>query len=199
MHKPCESIFWQCRVRCCAGCFGSVFYSRSNLHSVWKSSYAATFIVFQEVAQYIPCVTVIPWKGPWDGEDKVYFPPNIRIFRHEYGRVRRGELRLEEWATMKKQLFEETIMHSAACHEWQTARNAKRAEELQHTRSRRKSVIYDKLRALGWGDEIDRLEKEGNSLLSTHRVVLQAKDLTEKAWIRIQPQLVKLLEEIRHE
>ncbi|KAJ4497625.1 hypothetical protein C8R41DRAFT_865395 [Lentinula lateritia] len=171
------------------------FYSRSNLHSVWKRSYASTFIVFKAAAEYIPCVKVAPWKGPWNGEDKVFFPPNVRTLRHKYRQVRKGEMGQEEWVAQQKQLYEEITEHTAACSGWQKVNNDKRAEELQITRSKRKSLIYNKLQALGWGDEIDRLDAEGSTLLSTHKSVRQAKDLTDKAWTGIQPQLVKLLEE----
>ncbi|KAJ3900514.1 hypothetical protein F5879DRAFT_412417 [Lentinula edodes] len=195
MRRPCETVIWQCRVRCCNRCFDSTFYSRSNLHSVWKRSYASTFIVFKAAAEYIPCVKVAPWKGPWNGEDKVFFPPNVRTLRHKYRLVRKGEMGQEEWVAQQKQLYEEIMEHTAACSDWQKANNDKRAEELQITRSKRKSLIYNKLQALGWGDEIDRLDAEGSTLLSTHKFVRQAKDLTDKAWTGIQPQLVKLLEE----
>ncbi|KAJ3722695.1 hypothetical protein DFJ43DRAFT_1042093 [Lentinula guzmanii] len=172
-------------------------YSRSNLHSVWKRSYASTFIVFKEIAQYIPYVNVVPWKGPWDGEDKVYFPPNVRSLRHEYRRVRKGEMELEDWVMQKKKAYEEIMKHTAACSDWQISSKNKRSEELKHARSRRKIAIYDKLRALGWGNEVDKLEAEGSSLLSAHRAVRQTKDLTDKAWNNMRPQLIKLLEDQR--
>ncbi|KAJ3993840.1 hypothetical protein F5050DRAFT_1842552 [Lentinula boryana] len=172
-------------------------YSRSNLHSVWKRSYASTFIVFKEIAQYIPYVNVVPWKGPWDGEDKVYFPPNVRSLRHEYRRVRKGEMELEDWVMQKKKAYEEIMKHTAACSDWQISSKNKRSEELKDARSRRKIAIYDKLRALGWANEIDRLEAEGSSLLSAHRAVRQTKDLTDKAWNKMRPQLIKLLEDQR--
>ncbi|KAJ3784353.1 hypothetical protein GGU10DRAFT_30471 [Lentinula aff. detonsa] len=197
MRKPCEAIIWQCRVRCCNKCFSSTLYSRSNLHSVWKRSYASTFIVFKEIAQYIPYVNVVPWKGPWDGEDKVYFPPNVRSLRHEYRRVRKGEMELEDWVMQKKKAYEEIMKHTAACSDWQISSKNKRSEELKHARSRRKIAIYDKLRALGWGNEVDKLEAEGSSLLSAHRAVRQTKDLTDKAWNNMRPQLIKLLEDQR--
>ncbi|KAJ3739935.1 hypothetical protein DFH05DRAFT_1529814 [Lentinula detonsa] len=160
-------------------------------------SYASTFIVFKEIAQYIPYVNVVPWKGPWDGEDKVYFPPSVRSLRHEYRRVRKGEMELEDWVMQKKIAYEEIMKHTAACSDWQISSKNKRSEELKHTRSRRKITIYDKLRALGWGNELDRLEAEGSSLLSAHRAVRQTKDLTDKAWNKMRPQLIKLLEDQR--
>ncbi|KAJ3730441.1 hypothetical protein C8R42DRAFT_7245 [Lentinula raphanica] len=195
MRKPCDSVFWQCRIRCCNRCFDSAFYSRSNMHSVWNRSYAATFLVFREIAQYIPYVPVVPWKGPWNGEDKVYYPPAIRILRHEYQRVRTGETKLDDWLQQKKEAYEENTKHTGACSDWQRANKNKRAEDLQIARLRRKSAIYEKLRALGWGREIDRLETEGSSLLARHKAVRQTKDLTEQAWNRMKPQLIQLLKE----
>ncbi|KAE9404264.1 hypothetical protein BT96DRAFT_989539 [Gymnopus androsaceus JB14] len=177
---PCENVIWQCRVRCCNKCFNTAFYSRPNLHSVWNRSYALTFMVFNKLAQHIPYVSVTPWKGPWDGEDKVYFPPNIQTLRHGYRRVRKDEFLVEDWIRRTEQQHVEIMEHAAACSRWQKANNDSRSKELQNTRSRRKAAIYEKLRQLGWGDEIDRLESENSSLLSAHKSVRQAKDLTDK-------------------
>ncbi|KAF9074120.1 hypothetical protein BDP27DRAFT_1288092 [Rhodocollybia butyracea] len=194
-HKPCENIIWQCRVRCCNKCFNTAFYSRPDLHSIWNRSYAATFIVFDQID--IPYVPVSPWKGPWGGEDKVYFPPNVRTLRHEYRRVRKNELALEDWVSQRQHRYAELMEHASSSSKWQKSSNDFRAKQLQLIRSQRKTAIYNKLRDLGWGDEIDRQEAVGNTVLSAHRAVRQSKDLTDKVWNRIQPALVKLLEETR--
>ncbi|KIK58608.1 hypothetical protein GYMLUDRAFT_86225 [Collybiopsis luxurians FD-317 M1] len=173
------------------------FSSRPNLHSVWHRSYAGTFLLFDKIAPYIPHVSVIPWQGPWDGEDKVYFPPNVRALRHEYRSVRKGEIGLEDWILRKKKLFGQLMEHAAACSRWQKESHDLRAKDLQLTRSRRKGAIFEKLRDLGWGEEIHRLETDGNGVLSSHKDVRQSKDLTDKAWFRIQPRLVRVLEDAR--
>ncbi|KZV99511.1 hypothetical protein EXIGLDRAFT_831452 [Exidia glandulosa HHB12029] len=83
--------------------------------------------------------------------------------------------------------------HSLQCMVWYDYQRARRTQELDNLRNERMQKIEERLRALGWGHEIDF----GEELISQHSLVNKPQALTERVWRNIEPELMNMMEEIR--
>ncbi|KAK7452728.1 hypothetical protein VKT23_012129 [Stygiomarasmius scandens] len=168
----------------------SSLVSASDLVGVWRTTYARTFSVFELVKDYVPYMSVTPWRGPWRGEDKVYYPPVVRKFRREFKKVEKDSIQLEAWVREKKEQYHLLMEHVEQCTQWCKSRHEERKAELDLVRRRRKEEIIKRLKDLGWSDELEHVP---DAEFSSHKLVHQSKDLTEKGWKSISGPLVAYL------
>ncbi|KAK7452737.1 hypothetical protein VKT23_012138 [Stygiomarasmius scandens] len=190
MQPRCEQILWQFRIRCCKNCIKTALVSASDLVGVWRTTYARTFSVFELVKDYVPYMSVTPWRGPWRGEDKVYYPPVVRKFRREFKKVEKDSIQLDAWVREKKEQYHLLMEHVEQCTQWCKSRHEERKAELDLVRRRRKEEIIKRLKDLGWSDELEHVP---DAEFSSHKLVHQSKDLTEKGWKSISGPLVAYL------
>ncbi|KZT08431.1 uncharacterized protein LAESUDRAFT_723952 [Laetiporus sulphureus 93-53] len=83
------------------------------------------------------------------------------------------------------------------CRAWAEKRAESRSNELQQIKRNRVETIVSKLRALGWGDELDRMLGPAYFPLSLHVHVRPAKRLTETAWRKISADMIQYMQEIK--
>ncbi|EED82249.1 predicted protein [Postia placenta Mad-698-R] len=88
--------------------------------------------------------------------------------------------------------------HANLCRQWEKAKAASRAEELKRLKRDRFQSALDKLRQLGWGDELDLLAPKYKPL-TRHEPLRAAQKLTDRIWQNIGGGVVAILEDIRDE
>ncbi|KII84075.1 hypothetical protein PLICRDRAFT_367809 [Plicaturopsis crispa FD-325 SS-3] len=180
-------VLWALRVRCCKKCLKDQVTSlngrdHSRLH--------------EEEKTLMPWERVGPEYSPYNRSRPFYCclnstRTNLRseLCAHP-GDKRRGfvEDRLHHIGRIQE--------HAKACAAWQEKLGDDRSQQLQEIRHRRASSIQERLTDLGWGYEIEKMDFWQFSNLS---VVRQPKDLTDRAWEKIKPELVQYMETIRAE
>lgn len=58
--------------------------------------------------------------------------------------------------------------------------------------------ILDRLRDAGWGDELDKNSQFDLTPLTTHTSMKKPRELTDRSWKSIKPNLIRIMEEIRY-
>ncbi|KAJ7591655.1 hypothetical protein C8J56DRAFT_936110 [Mycena floridula] len=190
----CETIMWQCHIRCCKRCIDSTFSSSNNLVQKYNQSRGQS--VFGKIHKYIPHYQV-EHKGHWGGELFVFLPSIADQYNAEYLQVKDEPAKLKDWIQVKMEKYRVLAAHDLACIIWKRSQVAARGVELQKIRLRRREAILAKLRSLGWGKEIDKMSSSSMKFFSEHKLVSQSKDLTVKGWEKIEWAMIKLMKEQR--
>ncbi|SJL13372.1 uncharacterized protein ARMOST_16814 [Armillaria ostoyae] len=94
----------------------------------------------------------------------------------------------DSWLIRKNEELSSRRANARALEQWAKERAADRSSELEAVRCERFKEVTDRLTALGWGEEIAKLEDV--SVLKYHKLVWQAKPLTERIWTNISEILV---------
>ncbi|EED82097.1 predicted protein [Postia placenta Mad-698-R] len=103
-----------------------------------------------------------------------------------------------ELINTRRSQAEEIQKHAILCRQWEKDRVAFRAEELNQLKRDRFQSALDRLRQLGWGEELDRLAPLYKSL-SQYDPLRAAQKLTDRIWHNIGGGVVTILEDIRDE
>ncbi|EPT04642.1 hypothetical protein FOMPIDRAFT_38816, partial [Fomitopsis schrenkii] len=85
------------------------------------------------------------------------------------------------------------------CRVWAKQRLNNRRAELDDMRQQRLLAAISKLRELGWGSELDRIAARKYEPLRQHSQLRLAKPLTDRAWLKIQNDVVACMEKIRND
>ncbi|KAF9069334.1 hypothetical protein BDP27DRAFT_1421120 [Rhodocollybia butyracea] len=130
---------------------------------------------------------ILPSEYVQVGQERVLVGSNkyAKKFETEF-RLLRTELEREEWILQKQKELE-------AIQEWRRSTLSNRSKELDALRTERKQDIIARLSSLGWGEEVKLMDKEYESEFSAHRLVKQAKQLTDHDWERMKSELLHLL------
>jgi len=99
-------------------------------------------------------------------------------------------LQCQETAKMKSQ-------HSALCERWESLLKVNRRHELKNLGDIRRNAILAKVNELGWGKELSDYHTK-NAFLALP-TVRQKKELTDKVWTNIEPELVAFLSEVKRD
>ncbi|KAF5386603.1 hypothetical protein D9615_001939 [Tricholomella constricta] len=151
--------------------------------------------IYGEVARIVPSV------GMGSGREDVH-PSNNKLF---YCKATAAQLRDEYWTLQgddqllwlikKQQERQRRIEHGRLCEKWMARKSQKRLSYLDMARTRRLDAsltsIKAKLIELGWEEELKLFGQRLNELPS----VKQPKDLTDRIWKNIKPDIIKLLED----
>ncbi|KIP07824.1 hypothetical protein PHLGIDRAFT_127414 [Phlebiopsis gigantea 11061_1 CR5-6] len=104
----------------------------------------------------------------------------------------------------RKTMTREIMEHAAECEAWQQNLANLRRIELCELRERAIDEIEEKLREMGYGEDLDYIASRGasdevNDILYEHAdwVWTRKEKLTEKVWQRIRPYFISLVENIR--
>ncbi|KAF7363715.1 hypothetical protein MSAN_01029300 [Mycena sanguinolenta] len=103
----------------------------------------------------------------------------------------------EEYARQCRETAATKASHSALCYNWEDRVKTNRRTELKNKGESRKNAILAKLEELGWGTELSN-HSTRNKLLALP-VVKQKKELTERVWANIEPDLVEFLTEVKRQ
>ncbi|KAF8997048.1 hypothetical protein BDQ17DRAFT_1429254 [Cyathus striatus] len=103
----------------------------------------------------------------------------------------------ETWVEARKELIDDRDTEGDECMMWLIERAQERSIEGEQIRIRRRDTIVQRLKDLGWADEIERMPDPTE--LTGHPLVWQRKDLTDRIWNNIRPQLIQFMEEKKAE
>ncbi|TFY59652.1 hypothetical protein EVJ58_g5648 [Rhodofomes roseus] len=89
--------------------------------------------------------------------------------------------------------------HAALCQTWAHNEECARRQEANTLMRQRLEDIIPRIRALGWGPELDFIQARDYAPLSQHKLVKSTKKLTDRAWQKIQGELMLCMDGIRED
>ncbi|KAJ7709577.1 hypothetical protein B0H17DRAFT_229933 [Mycena rosella] len=101
----------------------------------------------------------------------------------------------EDFILLSQQITKAKVQHASLCHNWEYFQKLRRKQGQKDARESRKNAILAKLKELGWSDELSKRTTLND--LSTLPAFKQSKELTERIWTNIEPELVAYLTEAR--
>ncbi|KAF5372886.1 hypothetical protein D9758_001514 [Tetrapyrgos nigripes] len=197
----CDTVVWQTRTRTCRKCLPIIFSSYAEVYDRYglKNELSGAFCKrLREMVPHLNCYSE-NIKSPWRYQLEGYIPATVELFFEQLERHRRDDSDevFEEWVDSVMNDYKPICEHAKACVEWCESKTERRTEEIASLKLKRKEAIIQKLHEIGWGKIVTMLTKEWDDLLSSHKLVNQAKELTEKVWNNIKGPLIEYLTEKR--
>ncbi|KAF8559435.1 hypothetical protein OG21DRAFT_1503339 [Imleria badia] len=187
--KPCATIEWELRMRCCPNCLPkmTVFITDPPHNKTMQRSYSVR----------LPVAT-----GHYELQDR---GAGMRIFSVRLD----GSYRASDWENFMKrtkrisratkkfverenELWEPIVEHARQCREWEFKRLTEHLTRIRLVREERANDIKRNLEALGWTNELYY-----STAFLKLRTVSKAEPLTPAEWSKISPKLVASLPKVR--
>ncbi|KZT71821.1 hypothetical protein DAEQUDRAFT_723911 [Daedalea quercina L-15889] len=180
-----QTILWEFSKRYCPACAKTLTIAQQDIWFHTQHSWSAVYLD-------LDIFSVIY------GKKEVYHGPELDRIKSVWDRIHKDDAAWSEFVTEQRQRVTAARQHAGWCRVWERQRAANRSEELHEIREQRLETIVSKLRELGWGDELDRIELDGYRPLCDHAHVRPSKALTDRAaWAKIRDEVVAFMEVIR--
>ncbi|KAH8094711.1 hypothetical protein BXZ70DRAFT_1034141 [Cristinia sonorae] len=194
LKRNVNSIYWGIGARLCHGCLPELTMRPNSTVLVWKGTPVHSYSckIFREhVIPYSRSQGLKVFGDRWLVSD-------VELFKQIWEATsedKRAAL-LEE----RKALVSEWEALVPKFIQWTQARKEDRSNELAELKGNRREGILQKLADLGWSDELDRMSKSGAfDKLMVLANAKEPKQLTERAWNRIEPAVIGFLEKFKRE
>ncbi|KIK62817.1 hypothetical protein GYMLUDRAFT_41699 [Collybiopsis luxurians FD-317 M1] len=179
----CEPTFWSFRMRCCKVC-ALTFPHFYSLKRTQPEAYRNENVFPREFISGIR-------SGP---ACHIGHATMTERLREEFDALRSDKER-RTWIQHKREEQEAIQEHAKLCKRWHDTMLIERNQQL---RKERRAAILQKLEEAGWREEAEIIIKSQQShLFLQHESVNQNKVLTDQAWRRIKPNLIRFLWEHR--
>ncbi|KAF8211882.1 hypothetical protein K438DRAFT_1805513 [Mycena galopus ATCC 62051] len=173
-------VMWSCRVRACEACV------RTAKHVSLFSGHIYPFPPPTNTFETARTLCSKWWYHPASRPTGKYL-----CLTSELEAIQK---RLDELAERNSDTEE---FHAALCLNWETYLKANRRNELKNAGESRKNAILAKIDELGWSSELSNYETKKAFLALP--AVKQNKELTERVWANIEPELVVWFTEVKHQ
>ncbi|KAK7025548.1 hypothetical protein VNI00_015901 [Paramarasmius palmivorus] len=185
-----HSVEWYALVRCCKACMAEKFVPLEEL--------IALGVEIPNYSQYItPFVDIAHSKSKvrpeWRSFDRLFLLSAAKKLFGEYSTVPEKE-RLQ-WCRRKLELKSSDDEQAEKCKKWTEDQTGDREARRAMVKKERANEILDKLRAMGWDQELGSKVVLGNLL--DHKLVDQSKPLTDRIWKAIEPKLGEFMVSLR--
>ncbi|KIK59138.1 hypothetical protein GYMLUDRAFT_44894 [Collybiopsis luxurians FD-317 M1] len=185
-HKPCDSVFWSFRMRCCKNCAFATFPKCDDL----------AFVAGLPREYSMRRRDVLPWeylKGSWRYRDVVCHAGITARYKAEFEALE-TEIERNEWIERKIDERWKRVEHASSCQQWLQARLDRRSNELDNIREQRREAILERLEKIGWREEAElSMSSWMSDDFASHKLVRQPKKLTDYGWNSIKTELVEWL------
>ncbi|KAF8211884.1 hypothetical protein K438DRAFT_1928179 [Mycena galopus ATCC 62051] len=104
--------------------------------------------------------------------------------------------KFEEFCDERRKRVEEVQSHASQAEMAAPKRLARLQRMREEARARRKNAICQRLRELGYSDEVDFINDTRPEMLSEHNLVKSESVLTDRVWDNMRPQLVELMQTV---
>ncbi|TRM61375.1 hypothetical protein BD626DRAFT_85719 [Schizophyllum amplum] len=179
-----KTVIWAARIRCCKKCISNndIFMDCEAIDrfgSLWRVAYRL----------YLPHIVVQVRRYR---TTELYPSEFAEPFVEEFitlDRQTKGQ-----WLAAKAREFAELTAHASLCEKWDKDRQVDRKEELQKVRNDRRMGIIRRLTDLGWGDELEKGDKQA---FAKQKLVRKAQPLSDKVWLHIKDEMVEFMEQMK--
>ncbi|RDX54133.1 hypothetical protein OH76DRAFT_1374062 [Lentinus brumalis] len=192
-RKNVRDVLWPWFARYCSTCLPDVRYIRKTivapLNDIDKS-------LTKDDGHYSLFNVVNPTEGSNSAKCNQFHRPQVDQFAREWAEAKTKNARNE---LLKKQRarVKERDHHAELCAEWYSNKTMDRYVVLERVRLERVWDTIDKLKAEGWGPEIEWLDWSRAYYLDNRPDIWQATKLTDRAFQKILTRLLPELDEWR--
>ncbi|EPQ54501.1 hypothetical protein GLOTRDRAFT_139079 [Gloeophyllum trabeum ATCC 11539] len=185
LRKNVRNPDYRLRVRYCSGC------ARRCLENIED-------VEMEEV--FFDCLVLSDWNCTYD-EDIMYHKASAERIRKEYYAL--PEDKRAEYVERRQSEVIKITEHAELCDDWEADVFEKRLAENDLIRADRKRAIIERLTALGWGEEIEKLPTRYDNRypnvipLKDHPKVREAKPLTARVWQNIKDTMIEYMEQMK--
>ncbi|TDL27050.1 hypothetical protein BD410DRAFT_783204 [Rickenella mellea] len=190
--KGIRKIDWALRIRGCERCW------KENV--VWSGRFAQQFPELElEVMQLLPYSSTGGWAYRYLSNNQFYWRPAILALSKvldEYTKniqLRKpgAEAAVNAFRKVQAARAETAVKYASVCKAWESDAADNRRKTLQILSDDRIHEVSARFMNLGWSSEhVEELKR--------HNLVRQSKELTERVWVNIRPQLEKELQKRRY-
>ncbi|KAJ7775181.1 hypothetical protein B0H16DRAFT_1408474 [Mycena metata] len=178
-------VLWECRVRTCKACA----VSPTNLTSLdWNSPNQG----LKSISHL--CSRSYFWSGR-RSLMLLYLTSDLEAVKKRFDELADSTSATQEFSDECQRIKRMKDDHGQRCHSWEHRLKSNRKRELKDVGQNRRAVILEKIEELGWSDELSRDNNKHNFM--NLPAVRQNKELTERVWIKIKPELVAWLTEVK--
>ncbi|KAE9398313.1 hypothetical protein BT96DRAFT_34629 [Gymnopus androsaceus JB14] len=188
-QKRCDDVLWLFRMRCCTNCIWSTF-------DLFDGEFLRVNSQPPELMSRLDILPVVYIQkyGP------IVHPGLLARLKTEFETIPTAAR--SAWLTDKEEDRASKISHGRTCQLWLEEKLAGRTRELDDIRKQRKEAILNRLDEIGWREEAKIIISSWQMYLarnefSDHKLVKQAKKLTEYGWNSIKADLVKKLSDCK--
>ncbi|TCD62300.1 hypothetical protein EIP91_007096 [Steccherinum ochraceum] len=133
---------------------------------------------------------------PGERRKVLYHGPDVEGIWEEW-RALTDEQAREEFKQRHRERVVEVMAHASQCAKFIEDRKSSRAAELKAEKGKKLDQVVERLRALGWGPELDDMKAGGYYSIREHASVRQLKKVNDKTWAEAQGPLTLLMKECK--
>ncbi|EAU88068.2 hypothetical protein CC1G_10841 [Coprinopsis cinerea okayama7 len=176
-----QTVIWEARIRCCKRCGPLMFLYWVNMKDIPS--------VLQTI---VPATHEFSSGTIYPHTEKKYCLEIAVKLAEEMAKL--SEEEKPTWFWQQKQDYDKRLEHAALCQQWAKGQVLRRAQKLDEARVKRTLQIIEKLAILGWTEEMSKMSSH---MLTDHKHVKIPKELTERAWKKIEADMVAFMQDVR--
>ncbi|KAL1727404.1 hypothetical protein EV714DRAFT_286523 [Schizophyllum commune] len=180
-----STVAWGARWRCCKKCFEYEFWPEEKIYGLVELE-----PYDRDLKDVVPGSLLKDKSGEMTMFYKV---KQVLAFLHEAKNYWGDPEKAKVWVEEKVAKSKKQEDHGFLLQDWDSMRQEARARELDEIRHQRQEAIFERLRALGWGEEV---EKSRFKLIENSNVS-KAQPLTDYGWSKIKDNVVNHIASLR--
>ncbi|KAI4294683.1 hypothetical protein K525DRAFT_290413 [Schizophyllum commune Loenen D] len=180
-----STVAWGARWRCCKKCFEYDFWPEDKIYGL---------VELEPYDRDLKDVVPGSLLKDKSGEMTMFYKiKQVLAFLHEAKNYWGDPEKAKVWVEEKVAESKKQEDHGFLLQDWDSMRQEARARELDEIRHQRQEAVFERLRALGWGEEVEksRLQLIENSNVS------KAQPLTDYGWSKIKDNVVNHIASLR--
>ncbi|KDQ59041.1 hypothetical protein JAAARDRAFT_206027 [Jaapia argillacea MUCL 33604] len=184
--KKVQNVFWVHYVRCCMEC--------RPTHFTYGDDFSRD--VSDLLVKLLPSIEVTHHSTPHArGKERIYSRQAIGKFIDGYNAIPSDGRAM--YLLRHSQRLASTIDHAQQCQKWMNKTESDRFHVLEAIRKRRMSEVRERLKELGWEEELKEMDMWSKWTLHRNRSAWQARELTPRIWANIEPKLIEFMQNFK--
>ncbi|KAH9833534.1 uncharacterized protein C8Q71DRAFT_773902 [Rhodofomes roseus] len=186
------TVCWAFLARYCKGCRSQLF---TNRHTAWSNLPQDKVMPYRSLPK-----TVFLWtKLPGSSATCYTMSQLVEVVDAwiEFKSSGPGEASRDQFIAERSERVKQRLAFTSLCEAWARVQDLARDSELADIKQERFEEILSRLRALGWGPELDFIKDKGYVPLADHQIVKVPRSLTDQAWNNVYDKLIGCMQDVR--
>ncbi|PPQ99540.1 hypothetical protein CVT24_005330 [Panaeolus cyanescens] len=187
--RVAHTIEWTFQIRICSHCTPNYLGKTRAYYYMVPSKLSNLPFPFRVIHE-----NMIPSRHSNNHREILYLQSEQDAVCAEYEKLETDDERLQ-FIAKKKAHVQKIKEHVLLCREWEKKQSSHREHELQTLRDERLSAIKEKLKELGWEQDLNGIRNPDS--LAKHKLVNKPQRLTERIWSNIKSEVIAYMEKMR--